>query len=664
VHPELAAEQAYLDRAHDCLEAMQATATRLVDFLRDGSKDDMDRAANEYAMRRYRAALDVGTASLCFGRIDSEDGDRFYIGRRHVEDGEGTPVVVDWRAKVATPFYRATFADPLGLDQRRRFVLEGRTLTDLFEEDFSDPDSAHRASGIPDPLLAELDRSRTGEMRDIVSTIQAEQDVVIRAPLELLLVVQGGPGTGKTAVGLHRAALLLYDHRDVLDREGVLVVGPNRLFLRYISQVLPSLGETSVVQTTLTGLGSVEVSGVDADEVAALKGDERMAAVIEQAAWGRTVPFDEDLTVRTGFGGFVLPAAEVNELLGESLGERRTVSSARDRFRSEVLKLGFERLLARRPEGLKLSDDVAAALRTSPELKRALDRAWPATTASGLVRRLLTNRGALAAAADGILSPAEQRLLHRRAARRAADEPWTAADVVLIDEADAVLGGRPRRFGHLVVDEAQDTSAMGLRMLARRNTRFPSMTILGDLAQSTAPGGQQQWSEVVRVLGQPEAVLTAELDVGYRVPEQILDHANRLLPHAGVAVQPTRSARRTGATPEFVSSDPEKLADTVASVAHELAAAFTSVAVIAPESLHGDLVEAGLGAGEALAAPLSLLAPADSKGLEFDAVLVVEPALVTASGERGVRLLYVALTRAVQQLSVVHSLPLPEALIA
>ena len=205
-----------------------------------------------------------------------------------MEDGGGEPIVVDWRAGVAIPFYRATFRDPLGLHARRRFVLEGRELVGLFDEDFDDPDSAHHATGVADPLLAELDRARTGEMRDIVATIQAEQDVVIRAPLDQLLIVQGGPGTGKTAVGLHRAALLLYDHREVLERDGVLIVGPNRMFLRYIAQVLPSLGETSVVQTTLAGLGSVEVRADDAADVAALKGDPRLAEVIERAAWERS----------------------------------------------------------------------------------------------------------------------------------------------------------------------------------------------------------------------------------------------------------------------------------------------------------------------------------------------------------------------------------------
>jgi DNA helicase IV len=658
VHPELTAEQEYLDRAHDHLDSMQATATRLADAYAVTARTDMNDAAVQHSMLRYRAALDVGARSLCFGRIDEEHGDHWYIGRRYVEDDRGQPVVVDWRAGVATPFYRATFADPLGLERRRRFALEGRTIVDLFDEDFGDPDSARGASGIPDPLLAELDRSRTGTMRDIVASIQAEQDVVIRAPLDLLMIVQGGPGTGKTAVGLHRAALLLYDHRDYLDREGVLVVGPNRLFLRYISQVLPSLGETSVVQTTIAGLGQIDVRADEPAAVATLKGDARVADVIARAAWGRTVPLTDDITVRTTYGGLTLRATDVNAALEAALVERRTVTSNRDGFRAAVHRLAFERLVARRPEGLKLSDEVATAVRTSADLRRALDRAWPATTAPALVRRLLTTRSALATAADGILTPAEQRLLLRRPARRADDEPWTAADVALVDEADAVLGARPRRYGHLVVDEAQDLSAMALRMLARRCARFPSMTILGDLAQSTAPGGQADWDDVVAGLGAPDDLLYAELDIGYRVPGQILDVANRLLPDAGVAVAAARSARRTTDEPRLVTVEADAVATAVVAATKELTDRHPTVGVIAPAELHAALVAAGLPVGEALAAPVSLITPTESKGLEFDAVVVVEPASVAAGGPPGVRLLYVAMTRAVQHLTVVQSEPL------
>src|SRR3954470_7720214 len=279
-HPDVARERARLRFAQDCLETMrERTAARVADedVL---AANEADAEAVKWQLQRRLDSLNDDAGSLCFGRIDDVDDERWYIGRRHVEDEGGTPVVVDWRADVATPFYRATLADPLGLHLRRRFVFNGRELADVFEEDFDDPDSLAGSGGVPDPLLAELGRARTGQMRDIVATIQGEQDTIIRAPLETCLVVQGGPGTGKTAVGLHRAAFLLYEHRARLARGGVLVVGPNPVFLRYISQVLPSLGETSATQTTVDCLLASE----DSDEVAAVKGDARMAEVVARAA--------------------------------------------------------------------------------------------------------------------------------------------------------------------------------------------------------------------------------------------------------------------------------------------------------------------------------------------------------------------------------------------
>ncbi len=649
VHPDLAAEQRYLDRALDHLAVMRARVSGLVDGLAVDARSDVDAATARHQLQGYRSALDIGTGPLCFGRIDEETGERWYVGRRHVEDDRGRPAVVDWRAGVAIPFYRATFRDPLGLHLRRRFVLEDRELVALFDEDFDDPDSAHHATGVADPLLAELDRARTGEMRDIVSTIQAEQDVVIRAPLDQLLIVQGGPGTGKTAVGLHRAALLLYDHRAVLERDGVLIVGPNRRFLRYISQVLPSLGETAVIQTTIAGLGSVEVRGSDSDVAAKIKGDARWVALIERAAWDRITLTDDDVDARTGFGTIRLRSDEVNEILTACLAERRTVASSREHFRVALTGRAHERLLERRPEGLKIEDEVRHAVQTSPELRRAIDRIWPPTTGAKLVRRLLTNRATLARFGDGILDGTEQQQVLRRAASRLDGEAWTVADLALVDEADAVLGIRPRRYGHLVVDEAQDLSAMDWRLLARRCSRFPSMTVLGDLAQATAPAAQASWDDVIDLLGAPSDVHVAELEIGYRVPGQILDVANRLLPATGAAVRPSRSVRTTPARPVFVTGPPAELSDMLTSVCDELLGRHATVGVLSDGPVPFVTADARV----------SVLPAAEAKGLEFDAVVVVEPGQFLAGGARGARLLYIALTRAVQELVVVHCQPLP-----
>jgi DNA helicase IV len=660
MHADLAAEQRHLDRAHEHLAAMRARVSGLVDVLAVDARSDVDAATARHQLQGYRTALDGGRGPLCFGRIDNDDGERWYVGRRHVEDDHGDPVVVDWRAGVAIPFYRATFRDPLGLHLRRRFVLEDRELVGIFDEDFDDPDSAHHATGVADPLLAELDRARTGEMRDIVATIQAEQDVVIRAPLDQLLIVQGGPGTGKTAVGLHRAALLLYDHRDLLERDGVLIVGPNRTFLRYISQVLPSLGETAVIQTTLAGLGSVDVRAAEPDDVAALKGDPRLAEVIARAAWERIAAVTEPLEARTRFGTIRLDVGEVEDRRRLALSERRSVESSRTRFRNEIVALAQRRLLERRPEGLKIEDDVHHAVRTSPELRRAIDRLWPATTGAALVRRLLTSPAFLRRFATDVLDAGEQRLLGRKGARRRDDEPWTLADVPLVDEAEAVLGVRHRRFGHLVVDEAQDLSPMAWRVLARRCSRFPSMTVLGDLAQATAPAAQRSWRDVVISLGQPAALHEAELEIGYRVPGQILDVANRLLPATGAAVRPSRSVRTTPVAPRFVPADPDQWAGEVVLATRELLDRYASVAVIGADlpSIDGTPIDVTDG----LTDRVTVLGAADAKGLEFDAVVVLEPAAFLSHGERGARLLYIAMTRAVQELVVVHAERLPPAL--
>src|SRR4051812_33119591 len=316
LHPDLAAEQAYIDRAYACLEAMKVKTTAATASAKEQAKADWNAAVALAHLTDRLDSMNTGHRVLCFGRLDDEDGSRYYIGRRHVEDQGGDPVVVDWRAPVSVPFYRATFSDPMGLELRRRFSAEGSQLVDIFDEHLDDPAHDTGGGGVPDPLLAELERARTGAMRDIVGTIQAEQDVVIRAPLDRVVIVQGGPGTGKTAVGLHRAAYLLYEHRVALQRDGVLVIGPNPVFLRYIAEVLPSLGETAVVQTTILGLqGRFRVRADDEPLVAAIKGSARMAHVVERAcrAGIRGVDDDGDIRIRTRWGAAILPAAELRE---------------------------------------------------------------------------------------------------------------------------------------------------------------------------------------------------------------------------------------------------------------------------------------------------------------------------------------------------------------
>src|SRR3954469_6423006 len=315
-HPELAGERAHLRFASECLDHMRERTAAKVEQEEILAANEADAEAVKWQLQRRLASFDDDSSVLCFGRID-EPHAVFYIGRRHIEDDVGAPVVVDWRAGVATPFYRATLSDPMGLHGRRRFVFAGRELSDIFEEDFDDPDSLAGSGGVPDPLLAELGRARTGQMRDIVATIQQEQDVIIRAPLERCIVVQGGPGTGKTAVGLHRAAFLLYEHRRQLARDGVLVVGPNPLFLTYIAQVLPSLGETSATQTTVDQLLGLRfrLVGTESEATARVKGDARMATVMERACDAAIQPPDDALEFRVRGRIVRVPAVEVHELV-------------------------------------------------------------------------------------------------------------------------------------------------------------------------------------------------------------------------------------------------------------------------------------------------------------------------------------------------------------
>ncbi|CAN5538213.1 hypothetical protein BH20ACT2_BH20ACT2_20120 [soil metagenome] len=467
-HPDLADEQAAVEHAYRCLAAMRERTAAAVAIGESAAQAVDSAIATAHLTRRLRT-LDPDVDGLAFGRLDHETGERWYVGRRHVEDQAGDPVVVDWRAGVSAPFYRATAADPLDLSRRRRFVMTGRRLDDLFDEVFDDPDSVHAArhGGIPDPLLAELERSRTGEMRDIVATIAAEQDVVIRADLGTCLVVQGGPGTGKTAVGLHRAAFLLYEHREQLDREGVLVIGPNPVFLRYISQVLPSLGEAATRQTTMLALVGRRARATDTVERARLLGDGRLATVLDRACRLQLRPPADDVAVATGFGRVVLPVADVAAAMEEIAARDVPHAVGRRALRTRLQRLAVQRHPRGRDDG-STGLELEAAVRNSADLAAAVGRLWPNLSGPALVRRVLTSPRALAAAAAGVLTAGEQRRLLRKGGAKLADEPWTPAEQVLIDEAEALVNGVAQSYGHVVVDEAQDLSAMELRALARR----------------------------------------------------------------------------------------------------------------------------------------------------------------------------------------------------
>lgn len=665
-------DQDQFSRAVACLDSMSSRAARVHEAAqtRADQEKSVDAIIAVSKMAKRRAAIDEGAGPLCFGRIDEDGpmsgpGDVWYVGRRHIEDEEGQPVVIDWRAPVSAPFYRATSVDPCGLIRRRRFSIDDGQITNIFDEDLTDPDAS--GGGLPDPLLAELDRGRSGQMRDIVATIAGEQDEVIRSSIEELLIVQGGPGTGKTAVGLHRAAYLLFAHRDHFADHQVLVIGPNPVFLRYIAEVLPSLGERSVAQTTATGLlaAKYRVRSEDPASVVALKTDERMAEVISRSMLRRISAPADGLELRSGVSVVRFDHEAVDQMLQRALERKLALNPAKDVFRSIVLQEAWRQYERRAGSDPGHQPAFVGAIRSDPTFKKAIDRIWPAFSPPVVIRELLGSKAKRRAAADGILDAGEQALLHRQSAKKANDELWSAADLPLLDEATHLAVGVLPAYGHVVVDEAQDHGAMALRMLGRR-AKNHSMTVLGDLAQATAPGAMEAWGEASRHLcGDPTGAVVRELTVGYRVPAAILDVANELLPEAAPTVTPARSIRPGGAPPRRLgfhdeSSMIDGVREAIASTTDQEGRA--SIAVIAPSHHHelllstvADLVR--FGSGTALNLPgteaIALLDPDQAKGLEFDAVVVVDP-LAIQSSPNGLRQLYVAMTRAVQTLAMVE----------
>ncbi|MEM9467396.1 MAG: UvrD-helicase domain-containing protein [Actinomycetota bacterium] len=672
-HPDHESEQAYLTRARGALDAMVERSGRALDFTEQRVRDEdtADARIARAKLVQRRAAVDVGAVALCFGRIDEDpiitDGDHWYVGRRHIEDPDGTPVIVDWRAPVAIPFYRATAADAFGLARRRRFVTDVDELVAIFDEQLDDPESIS-AAGIPDPVLAEVERGRTGEMSDIVATIAAEQDEIIRAPLDECLLVQGGPGTGKTAVGLHRAAFLLFEHREALAQSHVLVIGPNRVFLRYVSNVLPSLGETAVSQATITSLLSsrVRVRGEEAPEIAEVKGRAVMADVLRRLADSRIKAPADDAEVPLGVRKLRLTTAAIETAITTARDNTLPLNDAKGVFTEVLLREARQQLIDRDVSQEELAQ-LLPQLRRSDGFTKLIDKVWPNQSGPQLVRTLLGSPTNRRRTTEGLLTADDADLLQRTSAKKIADEPWTEADLPLLDEANAITTGVGRAYGHVVVDEAQDLSSMALRAAGRRATGG-SMTILGDIAQATGIGAQPSWDAVTDALGIDTAMVRRrELTVGYRVPGPILDYANRLLPVTAPDITPSSSIRQRGAGPEHHEVTDADLASTVAELAAGLGGDWSTIGVVCPEERFDKVLEAlrdaGLDAGDTrrvleLDQPISVVTPPTAKGLEFDAAIVVEPAAFVHL-PNGLRLLYVALTRCVQRLLIVRCEAMP-----
>ena len=701
-HPDLAAEQAYIDHAYDCLERARQSATKLRSMVEVG-KGGTEQARWEREVIEDNIAsrldyLDVGDASLVFGRIDkarSEGGDTFYIGRVAVADDNQEPLVVDWRAPVAEPFYRATGRVPMSLVRRRHFATRGRRLLDIEDELFGEGagvlDGEFRVSDDGDgrreirghgALIAALEEARTGKLGDIVATIQGEQDEVIRSELPGVLVVQGGPGTGKTVVALHRAAYLLYTHRFPLEGQGVLVVGPNRLFLGYIERVLPSLGEAGVELAVLADLvDDVRVSGYDVPATARIKGDVRMARVLAKAVRDRGRGLRRPLRVPYGTQTLVVSTERTAEIAAEARRRFRQHNAGRRFVESQLFAALAE--ASRTPTS---PEEVRERIRSVPEVREALERMWPVLTPAELLHDLFGSRALIDLAAGKHLSDDERAALERPRRDGVGAMVWTHDDVPLLDEARALLGPKPRRrrdrgngtdpeevrtYGHIVVDEAQDLSPMQLRMLARRSLNG-SMTVVGDIAQATGVWAHAGWDEILDHLPERRPSRRAELTIGYRIPRPTMDLAARVLEVAAPDLEPPESVRERGDFPRIVAASADDLAGEVArvAVAERNAVDPGSVAVITPQTLVDDVtraldragIEYGRAARNGLESQVTLVPVSLIKGLELDAAVVVEPAAVVEEEAQGYRALYVALTRATKRLAVVHARPLPDPL--
>jgi DNA helicase IV len=641
-HPDLGSEQAYVDHAYACLDRMRATLVQSADA---GATEVAAEAIEKWAMGRLRTFADA-ERGLCFGRIDVEGmDDSIYVGRRWVHDEHQDVLVVNWQAPAARPFYTATPAETHGVTLRRRFRTRGRTLLGMSDEAL-DGSLADAVASIDDFLLEELERGREARMRDIVATIQADQYRLIARDPAPPLVIQGGPGTGKTAVGLHRASFLLFTHRAELRR--VLVVGPNPTFMDYVSHVLPTLGEESVEQRAVGELvDGVAATRSDPLDVQQLKADVRLAEVVRRAVERRLEPRPADLVLRLDGKLVGVKEDEVAALLAEARAELGLSTAARERFRMKVLRRFYEDY-GRRLGGLALQsfDEIERALRRDGRLNRFLDQVWPAAKPEQIVRHLEQS-------ADGILDADERRLLARRG------RGWSDADLPLLDEAAALVHGPPTMYGHVIVDEAQDLTPMQLRMIGRRAAG--AFTILGDVAQATGPVPYRRWAELLSYLPGGEDAEITELRHAYRVPREIMAFALPLLEHIAPDAEPPLSYRTGADPPRILRGEP--VLPLALEEAARLGAEEGMLAVIAPASLRGLSGSEPLNLFDETRIPL--LTPREAKGLEFDHVVVVEPALIVeeAVEGQGLRELYVALTRPTKTLVVVHARPLPEPLV-
>ncbi|MFC4466246.1 HelD family protein [Streptomyces xiangluensis] len=681
----LTQERAHHETCRAALAAMIDGAQEHVVTGEDVSASGADAEVLGYQLRSKAKELrELPEGPLFFGRLDFDGGEHagqsYHVGRLRIsEHPAAPPLVVDWRAPVSRAFYQATARDPQGVRVRRRFgwapgsLGESAGLTGLEDEQLGAGPGAGEPRQQSRILAGEIERPRVGPMRDIAATIQPEQDDLVRGYLATSVCVQGAPGTGKTAVGLHRAAYLLYTYPQRIQRSGLLILGPNRTFLSYISQVLPALGETGVRQSTLADeIARHPVTATDMGAAAVLKHDVRMAEVLRRALYARVrAGGPGDLAVPDGSYRWRVPGGELARIVAGVRDEEPPYAVGRERVRTRVVR-HIQRQAERRAG--PVTNAWVRKIERARAVSAYVDGAWPAVRPEEVVAELLADPDALAAAADGVLDADEQKtILWARPPRSYKSARWSAADLVLLDEV-AGLVEHPEGYGHLVIDEAQDLSPMECRAIGRR-AAFGSLTVLGDLAQGTTPWAARDWAGLLGQLGKPEAAVVP-LTTGFRVPGAVVELTNRLLARLDVRVPAARSLRSDGELRIRQAAD--VVGETVAAVRDALAHE-GSVGVITADSdvvrVREALAAAGIeSAGpDELGARVTVLGAGVAKGLEYDHVIAVEPAAIaegdaqaegeaegaTGASARGLRRLYVVLTRAVSRLDVVHGRALP-----
>ena len=674
---ELAREQAWLVHARTQLQRMRARTEALRDSAIGG-----DRVSTEFLALRLHARVqslaDDPTTTLFFGALvfdhDIEGHERWYVGRRHIHDESGDPVVIDWRADLSGRFYRASRSQPLGVVLRRRFGVDRGQLTAYEDEHLTDPTEHTGRSAI---LAAEIERPRVGPMRDIVATIQPEQDEIVRADVTQTICVQGAPGTGKTAVGLHRAAWLLYAHRERLGRAGVLVVGPSATFLDHVGAVLPALGEVEVRHCTAAELvGTIPVRGTDSVAAATLKGDARLAEVLRRAVWSHISEPTEPLIVPRGARKWRVAAYRVADVIAELRKRQVRYGAARAMLAQRLAHLVLTEM---ERSGDSPDDSVQDAVARSAPVRAYAGRLWPDLKPATLLFGLWSDPVTLGRHAEGVLTAEEQRILvWAKAPRSPGAARWSAADAVLLDEIADLIDRTPS-LGHVILDEAQDLSPMQLRAVGRRCSTG-SATVLGDIAQGTTPWATNSWDESLTHLGKPGSHVEI-LDRGFRVPAAVIEYAARLLPHMAPGLGVPESVRENRGELALRRVAGAHVAVSVVAAVQEASAELGSIGVICADADVAGLAAALGGAGirhtvlgghasatedrdegRDEAERVAIVPAVEAKGLEFDRVIVVEPAAIAeteADHRTGLRRLYVVLTRAVSALTVVHARPLP-----